>query len=151
MPWTESWNGGWSTQCEMSDQSDETLWSRWIVVCLIGWSGGVIAWPEAGAYSRPCAKLRCQELRREFAREMSYSSRQVNRYLQALTGVSGKGYLRLRRLGSAVELLAHSGRTVEQVALSIGYYDTAHFVHDFARYTGALPHQLPEEPVRFLQ
>jgi AraC-like DNA-binding protein len=75
----------------------------------------------------------------EFAREVGYSSRQVNRYLHALTGVSAKRYLRLRRLSSAAELLKSSGRTVEGVASSLGYYDTAHFVHDFAQYAGLSP------------
>ncbi|SDI41704.1 AraC-type DNA-binding protein [Sinosporangium album] len=75
----------------------------------------------------------------DLAREVRYSSRHVNRYLHALTGVSGKGYLRLRRLNRAAQLLKGSDRTVEGIALSLGYYDTAHFVHDFARYAGLSP------------
>jgi AraC-like DNA-binding protein len=73
------------------------------------------------------------------AREVCYSPRQVNRYLHALTGVSGKAYLRLRRLGRGAGMLKSSGRTVERIALSLGYYDTAHFVHDFVKYAGLSP------------
>lgn len=75
----------------------------------------------------------------DLAREVRYSSRQVNRYLHALAGVSGKGYLRLRRLSTGAELLKGSDRTVEGIALSLGYYDAAHFVHDFAKYAGVSP------------
>lgn len=75
----------------------------------------------------------------DLARDVRYSSRHVNRYLHALTGVSGKGYLRLRRLNRGAELLKGSDRTVEGIALSLGYYDTAHFVHDFVKYAGLSP------------
>jgi AraC-like DNA-binding protein len=75
----------------------------------------------------------------DLARDVRYSSRQVNRYLHALTGVSGKAYLRLRRLGRGAELLKGSDRTVEAIGLSLGYYDAAHFVHDFVKYAGLSP------------
>jgi AraC-like DNA-binding protein len=75
----------------------------------------------------------------DLARDARYSSRHLNRYLHALTGVSGKRYLRLRRLNRGAELLKGSDRTVEGIALSLGYYDTAHFVHDFVRYAGLSP------------
>lgn len=75
----------------------------------------------------------------DLARDAHYSSRHINRYLHALTGVSGKAYLRIRRLGRGAEMLKRSDRTVEGIALSLGYYDTAHFVHDFVMYAGLSP------------
>jgi AraC-like DNA-binding protein len=59
---------------------------------------------------------------------------------KAQVGVSPKRYCRIRRFQQAVAL-AHRGRTVDwaQVALSCGYYDQSHFIHEFRAFSGLTP------------
>ncbi len=63
--------------------------------------------------------------------DVHYSTRHINRYLNALTGVSGKSYIRIKRFNKAVEMLKQSNHSIEEIAYCLGYFDAAHFVHDF--------------------
>ncbi len=55
-------------------------------------------------------------------------------------GATPKRYCRIRRFQRAVGL-AHRGRGVDwaQVALDSGYFDQAHFIHDFRGFSGLTP------------
>jgi AraC-like DNA-binding protein len=59
---------------------------------------------------------------------------------KAQVGVSPKRYCRLRRFQQAVAR-AHRGQAVDwvQVALDCGYYDQAHFIHEFQAFAGLTP------------
>jgi AraC-like DNA-binding protein len=59
---------------------------------------------------------------------------------KAQVGVSPKRYCRIRRFQQAVAR-AHRGREVDwaQVALDCGYYDQAHFIHEFRAFAGLTP------------
>jgi AraC-like DNA-binding protein len=73
-------------------------------------------------------------------------------------GVTPKRYCRIRRFQRAVTL-AHRGHHVDwaQVALDCGYFDQAHFIHDFRSFAGLTPtsYQAARTPfqnhVKFLQ
>lgn len=77
----------------------------------------------------------------DLSNEVHYSTRHINRYLNALTGVSGKTYIRIKRFNKAVEMLKKSNYSIEQIASSLGYFDAAHFVHDFMELSGLSPTQ----------
>jgi AraC-like DNA-binding protein len=55
-------------------------------------------------------------------------------------GVTPKRYCRIRRFQRALAL-AHRGHRVDwaQVALGCGYFDQAHFIHDFRSFSGLTP------------
>jgi AraC-like DNA-binding protein len=55
-------------------------------------------------------------------------------------GISPKRYCRIRRFQQALAR-AHRGHSVEwpQVALECGYYDQAHFIHEFRSFSGLTP------------
>ena len=59
---------------------------------------------------------------------------------KAEVGVSPKRYCRIRRFQQAVTR-AHRGDLVDwaQVALECGYYDQAHFIHEFRSFAGLTP------------
>jgi AraC-like DNA-binding protein len=59
---------------------------------------------------------------------------------KAEVGVSPKHYCRIRRFQRAVTR-AHRGQLVDwpQVALECGYYDQAHFIHEFRSFSGLTP------------
>jgi AraC-like DNA-binding protein len=56
-------------------------------------------------------------------------------------GLSPKAYARVRRLQAALRLLGAGAVGGAQVAAEIGYFDQAHFVRDFASFTGMTPTQ----------
>ncbi|MGX8795366.1 helix-turn-helix domain-containing protein [Fusibacter sp. JL298sf-3] len=68
-----------------------------------------------------------------------YSTRQINRYLLALTGVSGKAYMRIKRFNRAAVYLKSGSCSVECLSNRLFYYDAAHFVHDFTQIAGISP------------
>jgi AraC-like DNA-binding protein len=59
---------------------------------------------------------------------------------KAQVGVSPKRYCRIRRF-QQVLAQAHDGRSVDwaQLALDCGYYDQAHFIHEFRAFSGLTP------------
>ena len=73
-------------------------------------------------------------------------------------GMTPKRYCRIRRFQRAVAR-AHHGNSVDwtQVALECGYFDQAHFIHDFRSFAGVTPtdYQAARTPfqnhVKFLQ
>lgn len=67
----------------------------------------------------------------------------VRRFIEAFArdvGLTPKQYCRVRRFQQAVTA-AHAAREVDwaEVALSCGYYDQAHFIHDFRAFSGLTP------------
>jgi AraC-like DNA-binding protein len=67
----------------------------------------------------------------------------AKRFIERFTaqvGVTPKRYCRIRRFQRAVERM-HRGEIVEwpQVALDCGYYDQAHFIHEFQAFAGLTP------------
>jgi AraC-like DNA-binding protein len=68
------------------------------------------------------------------------SAKRFIQRFKAQVGVSPKRYCRIRRFQRAVTW-AHRGREVDwaQVALDCGYYDQAHFIHEFRAFAGLTP------------
>lgn len=79
------------------------------------------------------------------ARQANVSERQFRRLCVARTGLAPKQLARILRFRHAVGLLrgARWGE-LTSVALDCGYYDQAHFIHEFREWAGV-------SPVRFLQ
>ena len=74
----------------------------------------------------------------EVASEMHMSSRTLKRKLQQL-GTSYQKLLDDLRKGLAVEYLTQSGRSVDDIALALGYSDASNFARAFRRWTGKSP------------
>ena len=64
----------------------------------------------------------------------------IHRAVQEEVGITPKVYCRIRRFQRAVTM-ATRGRQVEwtRVALDCGYFDQAHFIHDFRSFAGLTP------------
>ena len=67
----------------------------------------------------------------------------VRRFIEAFArdvGLTPKQYCRVRRFQQAVTA-AHAAREVDwaELAVSCGYYDQAHFIHDFRAFSGLTP------------
>jgi AraC-like DNA-binding protein len=68
------------------------------------------------------------------------SSKRLAERFKLAVGVSPKVYGRLLRFQRALQC-AEGGRTVDwtRIALDCGYYDQAHFIHDFRSFAGITP------------
>ena len=79
----------------------------------------------------------------EAAERIGRSSRTLRRRLEE-QGTSYSGLVDDVRRKQAEELLVRTGLSVEQVAETLGYAETASFTHAFKRWTGASPRQFRE-------
>ncbi len=74
------------------------------------------------------------------ARRAGWSPRHLQRVFRERVGVSPKLFCRIIRFKAALHALRHRPRQdLLQVALEAGYYDQAHFIHDFDCFYGASP------------
>ena len=72
--------------------------------------------------------------------EAGYSIRTVDRLFRQHLGLTPRLYARIQRFQSALRLLSGTGTlSFLQVALATGYYDQAHFTHDFSAFAGMTP------------
>lgn len=71
-------------------------------------------------------------------RHIGLSQSALERRFRRVVGVTPKKFASMLRLQHAVRLQA-TGLDLTEVALAAGYYDQAHFNHDFRRATGSAP------------
>lgn len=77
-----------------------------------------------------------------------YSERQINRLLACALGMSLKQYSRVLRINRTLGKIGEEG-TLAQLAVEMGYYDQAHFAHDFKTVCGVSPTRYREELTAF--
>jgi AraC-like DNA-binding protein len=76
----------------------------------------------------------------ELADLAGWSPRHLGRMVHESVGVGPKTFCRIMRFKSALRALrCRPAPALLQVALEAGYYDQAHFIHDFRRFYGASP------------
>lgn len=81
------------------------------------------------------------------ADEIGVSTRHLGRRFQRAVGVGPKEYGRIRRFLHALELMnGPEPRSLTDVALHGGYYDQAHFNHEFRELSGMSPGALAAFP-----
>lgn len=76
----------------------------------------------------------------DVANDTGLSHRRLSQLFDEQVGMTPKSYCRLIRFRSVVQQIA-SGQPVEwaDVALAAGYYDQAHFSHEFKQFSGMSP------------
>lgn len=67
---------------------------------------------------------------RALAEETTYSPRHLSRLFHSGTGMGCKSFLRILRVNAAVQRIS-GGASLTALAQELGYYDQAHFIHDF--------------------
>lgn len=76
----------------------------------------------------------------EMASDTGYSVRYINQCFKDEMGLSPKQLARIIRFQTAVSALNDPReRSLTEIAADLGYFDQAHFVHDFKSYTGLTP------------
>jgi AraC-like DNA-binding protein len=75
----------------------------------------------------------------EVTQHLGLSPRRFIQLFASEVGLTPKVYCRLRRFQHTLHLL-HRGRIdLAEAALSAGYYDQSHFIHDFQEFSGLSP------------
>lgn len=76
----------------------------------------------------------------DLASEVGLCSRQLTRRFENAVGVNPKQFARVSRFLNAVRSLRRSAHhTLTEIALDCGYFDQAHFNHDFRKFAGMTP------------
>jgi len=76
----------------------------------------------------------------QLAAAIDYSPRQLLRVFRESVGVGPKAYCRIIRFKTALRALRRRPQPdLLQVALEAGYYDQAHFIHEFNAFYGSSP------------
>ena len=79
----------------------------------------------------------------ELASAVGASTRQLNRRFESAVGVTPKQFSRVSRFVHALnELRLHRNTPLTEVALNCGYFDQAHFNHEFRQLAGFQPTEL---------
>jgi AraC-like DNA-binding protein len=101
--------------------------------------------PQSGPSLHPAVAFAIQRLTTglrvaEVADQAGLSSRRLIDLFQQQTGLAPKAFQRVRRFQQALRRM-HRTREQEPASLaaSCGYYDQAHFIHDFRTFSGMTP------------
>ena len=76
----------------------------------------------------------------QLAAQLGVSSRQLSRRFQHAVGLSPKEYVRVSRFLHVIRLLSErETRDLTEIAMACGYFDQAHFNHEFREMAGMAP------------
>ena len=74
--------------------------------------------------------------------EIGYSQKHFIELFRQQVGVSPKQYLKIMRFQKTISAIEHNESIYwSQIALESGYYDQAHLIHDFKRFSGFTPNE----------
>jgi AraC-like DNA-binding protein len=76
-------------------------------------------------------------------RDLRVSRKHLASVFRAHVGLSPKAYARMFRFRQVIDLLQNASRAPDwsQLAVSCGYYDQAHFNHEFREFAGMSPNE----------
>jgi AraC-like DNA-binding protein len=90
----------------------------------------------AGQIAAACGEVNIHQL----SAEAGYSIRTVDRLFRQHLGLTPRLYARIQRFQAALRLFSGvESASFLQIALATGYYDQAHFTHDFSAFAGMTP------------
>lgn len=76
-----------------------------------------------------------------WAENLGVGTRQLERVIRGLVGVTPAEFRSLLRFRNALNILRRTGQASVKTALVSGYFDQPHFIRDFKRFSGLTPGQ----------
>lgn len=76
---------------------------------------------------------------KELSEMTCYSQRHLSRVFNSVLGINVKTYTSVLRINKALEVMKQPDTKLISVAQDAGYYDQAHFIHDFKAVCGVKP------------
>lgn len=74
------------------------------------------------------------------AKKFDYKPRQLRRDFLKVVGLAPKYFAKIVQLNAVFDLIKNNEKAkLNELALTCGYYDQAHFIHDFQKYLGINP------------
>ncbi|QCT01074.1 chemotaxis protein CheY [Paenibacillus algicola] len=95
--------------------------------------------PVEQAISRIDQEYRSGLQLQELARAVHVNPNYLGYIIKRRVGVSFKAYIHSRRIEEAKRLLRHTGSSIHQIAMEVGYSNADYFIRMFKRTTGLLP------------
>lgn len=96
------------------------------------------AQPRGPALAQAVARSGAQRVR-DAASYWGYSERQLGRLFGEMLGLRVKTYLRLLSVNRILKYAYHNRGSLAALAQEAGYFDQAHFVHEFRSICGVMP------------
>lgn len=74
------------------------------------------------------------------ANQVGVSNRQLVRRFDKCIGLSPKEFIRITKFLSSLDMMRYAkDQSLTEIAVDSGYYDQAHFIHDFREFSGMTP------------
>lgn len=85
----------------------------------------------------------------DLSKELFISQSQLERRFRAIVGTTPKKFASIIRLQNVIQKGQHNTGDLTSLSYDSGYFDQAHFIHDFTSFTGTTPsefflHNLPQ-------
>jgi len=74
--------------------------------------------------------------------EYGFSERYIQRLFMENVGLTPRSFFNLHRFNKSLELIRSSDSPLTSIAYDCGYYDQAHFIKEFKKYTGMTPSEI---------
>ena len=88
---------------------------------------------------------------RQISSKVGYSQKHLIKLFKDHVGITPKGFLKIIRFQKAVqEIEASKNIHWARLALESGYYDQAHFIHDFKEFSGFTPQEYTQKQYDYL-
>lgn len=83
----------------------------------------------------------------DLLKKLYVTERTLERKFKLYTGITPKQFSGITRLNASAKKLKkmHREDTLTDIAYESGYFDQAHFIREFKKYTGITPHQYQQE------
>ncbi|GHN02176.1 hypothetical protein WSM22_36650 [Cytophagales bacterium WSM2-2] len=88
--------------------------------------------------NRICAEGDAFDIRR-LAENYGFSERYIQKLFNNVVGLSPREFFTVQRFNKSLELIRTSQAQLTSIAYDCGYYDQAHFIKEFRKFTGITP------------
>jgi len=85
----------------------------------------------------------------DIARHFSYSPSYFSKYFKRIMGLSLTDYVQRKRVNHAIQMLAGTRLSIEEIINEIGYSDKKNFYHIFKKYTGSTPNEIRKNVIGY--